>query len=286
MGYYRFSEYKKGVFRIASDEDVFMDLFVGSEGALLLDTGYGFGPLAQEIAMVTSLPLTVVNTHAHPDHVCGNFQFHGEIYIHPEEMERCRFFGDSEKRTEAIEDAKRKRSHATGETRNILPRGFDEAGYKAGGPGNLAALAEGEVFRLGGLTLEAVLLPGHTRSSMGLLWEEGKTLYTGDAINPFLWLFAPEATSRTEYLQTLHKAKKLGFEEMLCGHNPKPMPKADLDVFIEVAENADFEKGIPFEPFGAEGPKARVCPRQGFGPFDFGKPGFAAIVLGTDADKV
>jgi glyoxylase-like metal-dependent hydrolase (beta-lactamase superfamily II) len=29
----------------------------------------------------TDLPLIVVNSHGHPDHVCGNFRFTGDIYI-------------------------------------------------------------------------------------------------------------------------------------------------------------------------------------------------------------
>ena len=50
-------------------------LVVGGERALLLDTGWGVGDLAGLVASLTDLPLTVVNSHGHPDHVCGNGQF-------------------------------------------------------------------------------------------------------------------------------------------------------------------------------------------------------------------
>ncbi|MBM7655541.1 hypothetical protein [Neobacillus cucumis] len=41
--YYHVKQLKENVYRITSDEAVFCDLFVGTEKALLLDTGYGFG---------------------------------------------------------------------------------------------------------------------------------------------------------------------------------------------------------------------------------------------------
>lgn len=53
----------------------FMYLIIGKEKALLFDTGYGFVPFRHLIDEVTALPLTVVCSHGHDDHVLGCFQF-------------------------------------------------------------------------------------------------------------------------------------------------------------------------------------------------------------------
>ena len=75
--YYQIIPYTDHIFRIASPEGVFIELFVGSHHALLLDTGVGFGDLKGAVRSVTSLPLIVANTHGHLDHCNGNHLFPG-----------------------------------------------------------------------------------------------------------------------------------------------------------------------------------------------------------------
>ena len=62
-----------------------MYLVAGQERALLIDTGWGEGYLPALVASLTSLPLSVVNTHGHRDHTSGNGQF-PEVYIHTADL--------------------------------------------------------------------------------------------------------------------------------------------------------------------------------------------------------
>jgi enterochelin esterase family protein len=62
-----------------------MYLVAGTERALLIDTGWGTGDLAGQVAALSPLPLVVVNTHGHPDHVSGNGQF-SEVHIHTRDL--------------------------------------------------------------------------------------------------------------------------------------------------------------------------------------------------------
>ena len=50
-------------------------LVCGQDRCLLIDTGWGIGDLRALVAELNPLPLTVVNTHGHPDHTFGNWQF-------------------------------------------------------------------------------------------------------------------------------------------------------------------------------------------------------------------
>ncbi|OGH30327.1 MAG: hypothetical protein A3B41_00220 [Candidatus Levybacteria bacterium RIFCSPLOWO2_01_FULL_37_26] len=57
------------------NEKVISYLFVGKTKALLFDTGMGIGNISLEIKRITKLPITVVNSHSHFDHIGGNYLF-------------------------------------------------------------------------------------------------------------------------------------------------------------------------------------------------------------------
>lgn len=280
--YYEFTEVRPNVYRIYSPENVFMDLFIGKEKALLFDTGYGFDNLKEAIRSKTDLPLIIVNSHGHPDHTYGNYWFDEEIYIHEKDMELCRRFNSVKARAEDAEDAKQTEDYNTHEFRNILPKDFDKEFYAHQAMGKLVPVKEGDVFELGGITLEVYEFPGHTPGSIGLYYKEEKILYVSDAINDFLWLFLPESLNLKTYLASLYKAREMDFLYFYRGHNPAQGTRETLEELIDCAENLDYDYGIPYNiPLTVKMP-AKVCPRRGYGPFDFGKPGFAAIVIGKD----
>ena len=280
--YYEAEELRNNIFRIGSAEQVFMDLFVGSEKALLFDTGFGYGDLRKTVREITDLPLIVVNSHGHLDHSCGDFQFDEDIYIHPEDMDLYYEHNSREARVRAVENGKHSINPVTGQMENILPEGFDDASYIDASYSRLIPVREGSVFDLGGLHLEVYYVPGHTRGSLGLLCKEEKLFYAGDAMNPFLWLFAPESTSLSEYIQTLRKTEMIEFGELVISHRPGTLPKKVLKDYLEVAENVDYEKGVPFSSPLIPGAEGRICIREGYDLHDMDKPGFASIVVGRE----
>ena len=67
-----------GVFAIVEPyqwQEAISYLIVGSTRAMLFDTGIGVAPIRPVVESLTSLPVTVLNSHTHFDHVGGNWEF-------------------------------------------------------------------------------------------------------------------------------------------------------------------------------------------------------------------
>ena len=69
------------VWVIETTDNTTMYLIEGNTKALLIDTGTKCDKLDEVIRNITTKPLNVVLTHAHPDHA-GNIRFFDEIYLH------------------------------------------------------------------------------------------------------------------------------------------------------------------------------------------------------------
>ena len=52
----------------------------------MIDTMIGYEDVHAVVRTLTDLPLVVVNTHGHCDHIYGNIYFE-EAYIHPKDIE-------------------------------------------------------------------------------------------------------------------------------------------------------------------------------------------------------
>ncbi|MBQ9031612.1 MAG: MBL fold metallo-hydrolase [Parasporobacterium sp.] len=280
MDYYRVTAVEEGTYRITSPENVYMELLVGTERALLIDTGYGFGPLKETVRQITDKPLQIVNTHGHVDHTCGNYQFGEAIFLADADRDLLKRHNDPSFRARSVELARHSRDLVTGEEINTLPEDFDPDPYLSGGCGNIQPLEEGMIFSLGGKTLRAIATPGHTRGSISLLYEEKNRLYAGDAANLFLWLFGEEAADKATYIRTLDKILSLAPEQIYGGHADQPFSLQDVEMFKRAALEADYEKGIPFfTPLMPDLDDIRICALDGKTLADIGKPGFYAILL-------
>jgi glyoxylase-like metal-dependent hydrolase (beta-lactamase superfamily II) len=200
-------------------------LVAGQDRALLIDTGTGVADLAACVRQITRLPATVVNTHGHPDHVGGDFQFES-VSAHPDDFAMIlRFSGRG---------------------------GFDER--------RLVPVRAGHVLDLGGRRLEVIETPGHTRGSICLLDAGHKRLFTGDNDNSLVWLFLTDCLPLESYLQTLRSLRQRGsdYDTIRPGHG-EPMDTAFISEQIACAESilSGACKGEPYEsPFGGG---ARLC---------------------------
>ena len=176
--WFRVEELEPGVVLIEEpwhDERVKSYLITGTQRALLLDTGTGVGDLRALIEELTQLPLTVVQSHAHWDHIGNTHQFAGdtEILIHPLAAAELRV-GVSNQRMRRYLAAE----HLSGRFAGL------DLGERAVIPGvePTGLLADGDEIDLGGRRLRVLHTPGHTTGLM-TLWDAGHTVLFGtDAV--------------------------------------------------------------------------------------------------------
>jgi glyoxylase-like metal-dependent hydrolase (beta-lactamase superfamily II) len=164
-------------------EEVISYLIVGSDRALLFDTGMGISNIQAVVAGLTKLPVSVLNSHTHNDHVGDNWRF-SDIYGMDTEFTRTNARGSKEDAQAEL---------AADEICGSLPAGFDAKAY-ATKPFHITHwLHDGDQIDLGGGALKIIGTPGHTPDSIALLDAKNGLLFTGDTFyaGP-IYLYRPE----------------------------------------------------------------------------------------------
>ena len=163
---YKVNKVGDKVWVIVENNTVNIYLVEGKDSALIIDTGYGIGDLKAYIRTLTKLPLILVNTHGHGDHVGNDPQF-PKVYAHPDDFYLINASFDKERRKKAILSRAKDQKYTDKELEemaNITPPA-------------LIPVKEGYVFDLGDRKLEVIEVPGHTHGSICLLDTENKILF-------------------------------------------------------------------------------------------------------------
>ena len=199
-------------------------LVEGEEKALLIDTGWGLGNLAELVQSITSLPLSVVITHGHPDHVCGAFQF-TNLYISKEDKGLLNGFYNRQTRKQIIENR----------FKNQYPSDFSKEKWINAELNNVHTVQEGGVFELGRRNLKVIAIPGHTSGSICLLDEYNELLFSGDSIQtaPILMHLDTSLPLSTYFDSIVHVYSfEESYDKILPGHGETPVDKTVLDELI------------------------------------------------------
>lgn len=210
-----------GVFAIHEPrqfETVTAFLVAGSDRAVLFDTGLGVASIRRIVDRLTQLPVTVVNSHTHFDHVGGNREF-GDVrgFDLP--------FSRASARGEAGEELREYAQYTLAEDRvcGPLPAGVTGRDYAMPAWTVSAQVEDGERLDLGGRTLEVLATPGHTPDSLCLLDAANGLLFTGDTFYAGeLYLWAPE-TDLGSYAASIARLAALAPElsRLLPAHGPQ-----------------------------------------------------------------
>ncbi len=192
-------------------EETISYLIVGQKQALLFDTGMGISDIKRVTTELTKLPIIVLNSHTHDDHVGGNWVF-STIYGMDTDFTRKNALGSREDaQAEVTPD----------QICGTLPRGFDAKAYVTRPWKITKYVHDGERIDLGGRTLEIIATPRHTPDAISLIDRTNGLLFTGDTYYPApIWLFRPE-TDLDAYAKSIRRLAALApqIKIVLGAHN-------------------------------------------------------------------
>lgn len=239
---YRVAPSTYAIYEPRQAEETISYLISGTAASLLFDTGMGIGDLKKVVGELTKLPVVVLNSHTHNDHVGDNWQFE-KIYGINTDFTRQNARGSREDAQAEL---------GPGQICGSLPAGFDAKSY-ATKPWKITRYVHGgEFIELGGRKLEIIATPGHTPDAISLFERNPGLLFTGDTYYPArIWLFRPE-TDLDAYDASIKRLSALApqVKIVLGAHN---IPVADPSVLSRLV--TAFEKvwsgkvaAIPDEP--------------------------------------
>ncbi len=167
-------EMDEGIFMIQELGHVQSFLVCGKERAALIDSGMGFADIRGAVERLTGLPVQVLNTHWHFDHIGGNALFDdtgiasSEVYLVSKPLSNalltCLYLNP------CLADG------------TDFPRNFNPEAYEIISPAPTRILAEGDAVDLGERELRVMETPGHTRGSLSFLDSRTASLFCGDLV--------------------------------------------------------------------------------------------------------
>lgn len=229
-------------------EQVHSYLLIGRDCALLIDTGLGIGNIKKEVEKLTSLPIIVVTTHVHWDHIGGHALF-DTIYVYKDEVDWLK--------------------HGIGISLNVVkknimrepftkkpPIEFNINNYKiySGKPNRI--LEDNDIIDIGKRKIKIIHTPGHSPGHICFFEEDRGYLYTGDLIyKGTLYAFYP-TTDPMLFKKSIDKISELkGIVKLLPAHN---------DMNIQVNLIYEIKKAFKYI-------EDKDMLKQGNGIFDFGE---------------
>ncbi len=208
-------EVEDGVFALTEPnqfQETISYLILGTERAVLFDTGLGMTSIRAVVDHLTRLPVVVLNSHTHYDHVGGNHEFDTVLTVDtPYSRSNQRGQPHSEVAGEVAEE-----SFCEGP-----PKGLDTELFHTRPWTTSGTVVDGDSLDLGGRLLEVLHIPGHTPDSLALLDRQGGLLWTGDSYyDATIWLYVPE-TDLDAYEHSIARLSALvpSVRRLLPAHN-------------------------------------------------------------------
>jgi len=212
-------------------EETIVNLVIGEQKAVLIDTGCGIGDLRKAVEAITTLPVMVVNTHTHLDHLGSNRQFDDiAMFDHPLSRRTATYGADPRTlQTDLMSE-------------NLItkpwPQGFD-LGKATLPPFKVSRwLKDGEQIDLGGRTLEVIYTPGEATNHICLLDRTNRILFCGDILlHGPIWTHMEGGSLQdlaTSYRRLMDYFD--AFDYLMPGHNE---PWLDKNLLPKALDGAD-----------------------------------------------
>jgi glyoxylase-like metal-dependent hydrolase (beta-lactamase superfamily II) len=155
-------------------ENVHSYLVIASTSAALIDTGLGIGDIRSVVTRLTDLPVQVLTTHVHNDHIGGHGLF-SSIAVHKEEsmwLENGVPLPPEQVKAWLMKEP----------FRQPAPVGFDPNAYRPFRGKPTRTLSDGDCIDLGNRHLKVIHTPGHSPGHICLYEENRGYLFAGDLL--------------------------------------------------------------------------------------------------------
>jgi glyoxylase-like metal-dependent hydrolase (beta-lactamase superfamily II) len=189
----------------------------GADRSALIDTGTGLSNIREALRGLLKDDLIVLNTHWHFDHVGGNVLFHdigiSEIEKPLVEMDLPNSALMDLYITPCVEEG------------IPLPLDFVPEEYMIKGSHPAFLINDGDLYDLGGRTLQALFTPGHTRGSISFFDHLTGSLFCGDLVYQGTLYAHFEDSDFNDYHRSMKMlcGSDLPFKGLFPGHNAYPL---------------------------------------------------------------
>ena len=225
-------------------EETHCYLLLGTKWAVLIDTGLGISNIKNIVDGLTSLPILVITTHIHWDHI-GGHRYFKNFAVHESEAEWI-----SEKFPIPLQVVKNSLTLKTYE----FPNDFCLEDYNIFKGTPTRIFHDGDQIDLGNRTLKAIHTPGHSPGHCCFYEQDRGWLYSGDLIyKGCLDAFYP-TTDPTQFMRSVERIRKLDIQKVLPGHHRLNIPVSLVDkivnAFNELYTKGDLQQGNGIFDFG------------------------------------
>jgi len=207
-------------------QETISHLIVGEDRALLFDTGVGLLSIKAVVERITRLPVIVLNSHTHYDHVGGNWEFSTVLAIDSDYTRtNMKGFDNSRISGDFLPEAFCKGAPGGSDPASFYTKPWKQSRY----------MQDGEILDLGGRKLEVLHVPGHTPDAVALLDAENRLLFSGDSwYDASLWLFARE-TNLEDYEASISRLAALDSEVdfLLGAHNSARVDAGRIQAVVD-----------------------------------------------------
>lgn len=229
----------EGVYAIAEPfnyQEVISYLIVGTERNILFDTGMGMDRISDVVKELSPLPVVVINSHTHYDHMGGNYEFETVYAVDTTYTLNFSTTGWSH-------DQVKQEISQQAFCFEKLPA-LDTASYhiKPYKDKIKKFIKDGDKIDLGTRVIEVLQVPGHTPDCVALLDRSSGYLWTGDMYyEATIWLFF-NGTDLDAYEKSINRFASLAptLQTVFPGHNKAtaiPSHLNDLKIAFDSIRN-------------------------------------------------
>src|SRR6185437_11615397 len=197
-------------------------LLVGSESALLFDSGPGVYSIRRVVESLTKLPVLVIPSHLHFDHIGRIGEFAAIALV-------AATTGAANRQSEHAGESLRRQ--ASGGVLTLTPK---QCLLRTPCSFHIARwLMEGEVIDLGDRHVAVLSTPGHTPDSLTLVDRERGQMLTGDLINRDGTLYDVPGSDLTQVVRSLERLAEFARRGYVAyeAHSERAIPP---DLFLKV----------------------------------------------------